>query len=141
MSSLLRLELRRPRALDAALLALAALAAAALWLSAAPRVALLLVPLLLAAAWPRERAGGWRWLVLRGDGTAAGIAAGGDETELAPVRLRRRGPLTLLTLEAQGRMHLHLFTPDTLPRADARRLRLWFARHRPDDGAAAVPHV
>jgi hypothetical protein len=141
MSSPLRLDLRRPRALDAALLALAALAAYALWLSAAPRLALLLVPLLLAAAWPRRRAMRWPSVVLRDDGTAAALAPDGTGIEVAAARLRRRGPLTLLTLEAEGRMHLHLFTPDTLPRADARRLRLWFSRHRPDDGAAAVPHV
>jgi hypothetical protein len=143
MCSPLRIELRVSRALRASLLALAVLAGVALWLTALPRWSLLALPLLLAGAWPRVRGGGWRALVLRSDGSAAALDADGAETDVVPCRLQRRGVLTVLTLEAQGRMQTHLFTPETLDAEASRRLGLWYARHaaRRGDAAGAVPHV
>jgi len=125
----LRIELRPSRAVCVALVLLALLAAIALLLSAAPAWILAVVPLLLAFAWPRVARNGWRELVLRADGSAAALAAAGDEQAFEPYRLQHRGLLTVLTVKVQDRMQSYLFTPGTLGAGDRRRLVLWFDRH------------
>lgn len=125
----LRIELRPSRVLRIALTLLAALACLALWRSAAPRV-LLPVPLaMLVLAWPREALVG-STLVLRGDGTAGLLAPDASESEVDPRILQRRGALTVLSLQQDGLRRSLLFTPETLHRAKARELGLWFDRHR-----------
>jgi hypothetical protein len=125
----LRIELRPSRLLRAVLLLLAALAALALLRSAAPLWTLLAVPPLLAFAWPRASRHGWNALVLRSDGSAAALHADGSELALEPWGLQRRGWLTVLSLVADGSVHSHLFTPETMSAELRRRLVLWFARH------------
>jgi len=128
-STPLRIELRPSRAVRVALVLLALLAAIALLLSAAPASILVMVPLLLAFAWPRAAKNGWRELVFRADGSAAALTAAGEEEAVEPCRLQHRGLLTVLTVKVQDRMQSYLFTPGTLGAGDRRRLVLWFDRH------------
>ena len=142
MSSPLRIELRQAPGIGAILLGLAALAVVALLLSSLPPWSVGAVPVLLALAWPRAARQGARELLLRDDGSAVLLAADGGEFDAEARRLQRRGWLTVLTLEVQGRMQVHLFTPASLDAGAARSLYLWFERHvqhaRPD---AVVPGV
>jgi hypothetical protein len=133
MSSPLRIELRPEPVMRGLLVLLAALAVAALLLSAAPPWLVAAPPALLALAWPRAPRRGERELVLRDDGSAVLLAPDGTETEAEPRRLQRRGWLTVLTLEVQGRMLVHSFTPATLDAAASRRLSLWFERRLPQE--------
>jgi len=142
MSSPLRIELRPAPWLRAILAGLAALAVVALLLSSLPAGSVVVVAVLLALAWPRPTGHDGSELVLRDDGTAVLLAPDGSEIEASPVRLQRRGWLTLLTLRARDRMLVHLFTPATLDAAAARRLGLWFERHGPQfPRDTAVPGV
>lgn len=141
MSSPLRIELRRARVLPALLVLLAALAGLALWLSALPRWSLALTVPLLALSWPRPRGPVSEALVLRGDGSAVEIAAG-EEHELRPLRLQRRGPLTVLEAARDGRPRRFVFLPDTLDAPTRRALALWFGRHVSSPGPKSpVAHV
>ena len=124
----LRIELKPSYAIRGAVGVLAVLAVLALWLSNAPVWLLGIVPALLAISWPRSTHG-WHELVLRGDGTAVALSQGGDETDVVPSRLQRRGVLTVLSLHEQHRLHTQLFTPTTLDTDARRRLTLWFERH------------
>ena len=141
MSSPLRIELQPSRLLRAALLLLASLAMIALWLSAAPPSAMLAPPLLLAFAWPRVESNAARSLVLRGDGTAVELT-GDEERDVVPLRLQRRGLLTVLILGTGAERRTHLFTPETLPSQARRQLALWFERHVScADPTSPVAHV
>lgn len=138
----LRIELRPSLVVCVALVLLAALAAIALRLSAAPLWMLAVIPPLLAFAWPRAAKHGWQEFVLRADGSAVALDAAGEEQTIVPCRLQRRGLLTAITVEAQGRMRSHLCTPGTLSAGDRRRLVLWFDRHVSTIGEAeAKAHV
>ena len=141
-SSPLRIELRVSNLMRAALLVVAACAALALWRSDVPRAALLVVPVLLVGPWRRLDRLPWHELVLRSDGTAAGLNANGDETAVSPRRLLRRGPLWVLELDAPaGRVAL-LFGPDTLDPVQRRSLRLWVERHvEREPSQVKVAHV
>ena len=120
------IELRRSRALCAALLALALLAGVAVALSDAPAATFAVIPALLAMAWPK--APRWRAVGFGSDGLAR--LAGTDDTARVE-RLQRRGPLTVLAVRLGGRVHRLLFiTPGTLRADQRRRLSLWFGRHR-----------
>lgn len=131
----LPLELKPSIALQAALTALALLAAFALWLSDLPREALPL-PLMLGAisVWrvrrlPRGRllphdSGQADWW----PASAAGMAA----PEALPAELlglESRGPIAVLTLRIQGRLLRWPLASDTLPGPQLRALRLWLDRH------------
>lgn len=129
MSSPLRIELRPAPGIGAILLGLAALAVVAVLLSSLPAWSIVAVPVLLALAWPRAVRQGARELVLRDDGSAVLLGADDEEIEAEPLRLQRRGWLTVLTLKAKGRMLVQLFTPASLDAAATRRLCLWFDRH------------
>lgn len=125
----LRLELNASRWLDAALVALALLAGAAIALSALPNLALLLAPPL----WWQARRGLHRSmpmsLVFRADGSAARLH--GDAGEI-PIELRafvERGPLAVIVFASADGVFRIACAPDTLDAATRRRLRLWAARH------------
>ena len=141
MSSPLRIELRPSRLLRAALLLLAGFAIIALVISAAPLWLLAAVPLLLALSWPRVPASAPESLVLRGDGTAVELV---DDRERAvvPLRLQRRGVLTVLSLAHGERTHHWILLPDTLSPQARRQLALWFERHVScADPTSPVAHV
>jgi hypothetical protein len=141
MSSPLRIELRHSLALRATLVLLAVLAAVALSISASPPWLLAVPPLLLALAWPRRQAGSPELLVLRGDGTAVELV-GDEERIVVPLRLQRRGVLTVLTLAHDDEERSIVFLPDTLAAESRRQLALWFGRHvSSGDPTSPVAHV
>ncbi len=128
--------------LRAALLMLAALAMVSLLFSAVPAIVALLVPVLLLVAWPRNDGAMDRTLVFRSDGTVTAVGGDGNEHELEPKLLQRRGPLTLLTMADGGQLYRWLWLPDTLDAQASRRLGLWFAQHLPANRPAGdAAHV
>jgi hypothetical protein len=138
----LRIEPRPSMLLRVVLLILAALATVSLLLSAVPAIGVLLVPVLLFAAWPRKDAAMDRTLVFRSDGTVTAVDGDGNEHDLEPKLLQRRGPLTLLTMLDGEKLHRWLWLPDTLDAQASRRLGLWFAQHLPANRPAGdAAHV
>lgn len=136
----LRIELRPSRWLRLMLAMLAACATLALWRSHLPAASLLLVPALLAVAWPR--AARWSALVLRADGTAVAADRDGMEHPVEVKGLELRGPLALLHLDEGGRTRRLPLLPDVLPSAPARLLRLWAERNiERDPDARSVARV
>lgn len=142
----LRLDLRPSWVLQGALIALAVLGVLALWLSALPRVAWLLVPVLVAISLWRLRSLPRGQLVLHSGGQAewwpqridSGLAP--EPSQAEGVRLQLRGPLAVLRLRIQQRIVRWPLASDTLPAAQARALRLWIDRHaRPVQDANPTP--
>ncbi|SDD13947.1 hypothetical protein [Aquimonas voraii] len=131
----LPLELKPSPVLQAVLVVLALLGLLALWLSALPRAALALPPLLAAISlWRLRRLPRGR-LLLHDSGqtewwpaAVPGLAA----PEASPAEglgLELRGPIAVLTLRIQGRLLRWPLASDTLPGPQLRVLRLWLDRH------------
>jgi hypothetical protein len=142
MSLPLQIDLRPSRFIPVALCLLAVLALTSLWLSAAPRWALLVVPAALALAWPRAAAGCRARLLLHPDGGATVFRDDGSESAVVIARLQWRGPLCVITITDAQQRQRHVLTPDVLSAATRRELTLWFDRHDPDTApGGAVAHV
>ena len=131
----LPLELKPSLLLQAALVALALIGLLALWLSALPRAALALPPLLAAlSVWRLRRLPRGR-LLLQDSGQAEwwpAAAPGMAAAEASPAELlglEARGPFAVLTLRIQGRLRRWPLASDTLPGPQLRALRLWLDRH------------
>ena len=131
MSLPLQIELRSSRLIRASQWMLAASALLALWLSAAPTWALLLVPVVLWLGWPRRVPGRHASLTLHPDGAVTGVGADGAEAALLIHSLQWRGPLCVLTVVDAQKRHRHLLTPEALSPEQSRALRLWFDRFDP----------
>ena len=142
MSSPLPIDLRTSPLWRVALSVLAALALLSLWLSGAPRWALLTVPVLLLLAWPRAVAGRLVRLLLHPDGAVTGGARDGSEAAVVVEKLQWRGPLCVVTVVDGRRRQRYLLTSDILSPSRRRGLRLWFDRFHPDSRTGgAVAHV
>ena len=113
------IELRRSRTLCAALIGLGCGAGLAVGLSDLPSWAAVLVPLLLWWAWPAPPR--WGALVL----SASGATLVGPEAPAQPLDLQVRGPLAVLTLRVEARIHRLILT---LRADERRRLVLWRGR-------------
>lgn len=124
-----RFQLRPSVALTGVLLLLVTTALGALWLSALPRAALVLVPLFAVWGWRGLRRGLPVELVLRGDGSAVQLAEHGVACPVTVLALHERGPLGVLVLECNGRREHLPWAGDSLARGLRREIRLWLHRH------------
>ncbi|MCG6118039.1 MAG: hypothetical protein MEQ07_07575 [Aquimonas sp.] len=127
--------MRPSRWLQLALWLLGALSALALWMSALPSWALMLVPPLLALALWQLRRDPPVLLELLPSGAARLLPPAGDDqtgvdaVACEPLQLEQRGPVQVLLLRVQGRVRRWVAASDTLPPAQGRALRLWLQRH------------
>lgn len=131
----LPLELKPSPVLQAALVALGLIGLLAFWLSALPRSALVLPPLLAAVSlWRLRRLPRGR-LLLQDSGqaewwpTAAPGMAAAEASPIELLGLEARGPFAVITLRIQGRLRRWPLASDTLPGPQLRALRLWLDRH------------
>jgi len=130
--SSLRIELASSRGLQVGVVLLAVLAAAALWMSALPRAALLSVPLLTAfSLWRLGRAPRGHLLLESGGLAEWWPPQAREPLPVETLELERRGPLAVLGWRCGGRVKRWPAASDTLRPATARALQLWIARHRP----------
>jgi hypothetical protein len=136
-SPIFRLELRPSRQLTAALLVIAVLAAAGLFLSDLPvLVAALAAPLCI----------GWGVVLARRSWRAAAIDVAFcrdgrvhvDGEAVEDVRLDWRGPLTCLEWRKDGRPLRYVAWPDVVSAPWRRELRLWRLAHRADASTRPV---
>ena len=125
------IELRRSRALCAALVGLGLAAGASVAMSDASAWVLLLVPVLLGMGWPR--ASRWAAVTFSASGAvtmascrdaAAPMASSDGMAE--PIALQVRGRLAVLSLRIDGRVNRFVLT---LGADQRRQLALWFERH------------
>lgn len=137
-STSLQLELRPSRWLQRALMVLAALALLAVLRSQLPMWALIGPVLLWTFSDWQFRAQARGQLILHGDGVAFWTPASdlrGDPSVVVEPQIvdqlavQGRGPLTVLRFRVADKRHVWCATPDTLPTAARRRLRLWLQAH------------
>jgi len=137
-SSGCRIDWRPSRWLALALIALGAMAAASVWLSALPDgvrlpagMLALLQGLRLSG---RERTRPCWTLAWAGGGAPAQLLGGPGRVALSQVRVGFRGPMATLTgTDEQGSLRRLVWWPDTLPAGARRQLRLAAAVSRRSD--------
>lgn len=132
-----QLELHASWLLRGMVLALAFLAALALYFSAVPNVLLLIVPVIAWHSFRSASKGLPVRLTLSGDGRALWVADDGQNHSVEPLTLYERGPFGVLVLLMDGRRRRLVWGMDSLPRETRRKLRLWMRDHVSSAGTPA----